>query len=134
MSPNAFKELPDDALLPVRTVRLLIQAMQSDGGPQTVTTRQAAQIIGWRQRDWSRWADEGLIPGAVRVGGKWALPRDACQQLHDKRMGRTAPTEDKPISRRGNHVTWAEREAARQAKQGNPALPFTPRLLGRRSS
>lgn len=65
------------------------------GGPEILSTQQAAQLFGWDSRRWREWAqDPARIPGAfIDNYGHYRLPRDECRTLKERmeRDGRAPP-------------------------------------------
>ena len=88
-------ELPEDAEITV-TVRLgdWLRAREARaGGPEVLTTKEAAARYGYTPERWRRWAEAGRIDGVWQDGrwGPWRLPRLACEahlRAH-KRRSRT---------------------------------------------
>lgn len=51
----------------------------------TLTTGQAARILGVADRTVFRWAERGAFAGAVRMGGRYRIPRPEVERV--KREG-----------------------------------------------
>lgn len=96
----ALRCLPDDYRLPLLlTVGQWVGLLESVrcGPPEWLSTRQAADLIGWTPKDWRRWAKDGRIEGAVQDDrDRWKLPREACrayvtERFSFNREGRRGP-------------------------------------------
>lgn len=91
--------LPEDADLQLSvSVADLRQAYESaKGGPDLLSTRQAADYIGYTPKRWRRWAKEGKIDGAYQdEKDRWRLPNQACRafiedKYHSDTGGRRGP-------------------------------------------
>jgi hypothetical protein len=97
-------QLPDDAEITV-TVKVgdWLRAREAQrGGPEIVTSAQAAKVLGYDPAYWSRLAKAGKLPGAYREReeGHWRLPRAECE-AHIRRLQRRAgvTTDTDPASR-----------------------------------
>lgn len=82
---EALPWLGDDAevTITLRVADLRNAVEMANGGPQVMSTRQAADVYGWSPKRWRRWAEEGLVDGAWQEEGKrgaWRLPRDGCRK------------------------------------------------------
>lgn len=64
-------------------------ANQADGGPQ-LTAGQAARILQVSRKTVSRWADKGLIPCLVTLGGHRRFRRSALEVIQ-REMDRSDP-------------------------------------------
>lgn len=56
------------------------------GGPEIMSTAQAAMVFGFSTKRWRRWAEAGRVAGAWEDGedgkrGTWRLPRESCQRV-----------------------------------------------------
>jgi hypothetical protein len=94
-------QLPDDVEITV-TVRLgdWLRAREAQrGGPEIMTSAQAAKLFGYDAAYWSRLAKAGKLAGAYREHeeGHWRLPRAECE-AHIRRLQRRAIGQD-PASR-----------------------------------
>lgn len=61
------------------------------GGPEIMSTAQAAAVFGFSAKRWRRWAEADRIDGAWQEDGKrgpWRLPRDGCRQLIEEEAAR----------------------------------------------
>lgn len=108
----AIAHLPDDAqvTVSVRKGDLMKAVEDRAGGPEVMTTGQAAKIFGYNAERWRRWAEAGAIEGAYQDAdqGPWRLPRESCAR-HARSLQRRA-------TRRAARVT------------DSSVTPITPRL------
>jgi len=56
------------------------------GGPEIMSTAQAAAVYGFSVKRWRRWAEDGRVDGAWEDGedgkrGTWRLPRESCRRV-----------------------------------------------------
>ena len=99
---RALAYLPDDAVLTVsvRKADLLAALEARAGGPRVFSTSQAAEFLGYTVQRWRRWAAAGVIEGAWQdEGGRWRLPRAACE-AHLERLQREGSSPEKRAQRR----------------------------------
>jgi hypothetical protein len=86
--------LPPETVVPITIGDLRIANERRFGGPEIMSTRQAAEFIGWSARRWREWAEAGLVAGAKRdEKGDWRLPRSGCRARMQEEMssGRKPP-------------------------------------------
>jgi len=75
------------------TAGALRQALSmAAGGPEVMSTTQAARIYGWTSKRWRGWAEAGRVEGAWQdERGRWRLPRTSCRALAAGRARASAP-------------------------------------------
>lgn len=96
---EALHYLPDDHPVEVRVPagELREALSRSNGGPELLSTRQAAEYIGFTPKRWRRWAKDGKIDGAFQdEKDRWRLPNEACRvfianKYHSDTGGRRGP-------------------------------------------
>jgi len=84
----------DEVTVTLRSADLQRALEMASGGPEVMSTAQAADVFGWSSRRWREWAKAGRIEGAWQdERGDWRLPREACRALVGelKESGRRAP-------------------------------------------
>lgn len=73
---------PDTAVTVTVAAGALVRALEiRAGGPEVLSSKQAATLLGYSADQWKRWAAEGAIAGAWQdsPGAPWHLPRAACE-------------------------------------------------------
>lgn len=72
----------EQVTITVRRDALLRALEMADGGPEIMSTVQAAQRYGWTAKRWRDWACAGRVVGAWRdEQGTWRLPKASCVEL-----------------------------------------------------
>jgi hypothetical protein len=103
--PGALAWMTDDDPVTVtfRAADLRRAMEMAGGGPEIMSTAQAAKVYGWSSKRWRNWAADGRVAGAWQDDdGRWRLPRDGCRQLVDELRARgqysskTHPADDDP--------------------------------------
>lgn len=123
-----FAHLDDNAQITV-TYRVgdLRRAIElGEGGPEIMSTAQAAKIFGWTAKRWREWAEAGRVDGAWREeDGRWRLPRQGCRNRVDE------------LQKRGNHPPKTGRSTEPLGGRGlalpAPGAPETINNPGKRS-
>lgn len=111
---GAIAHLPDDAqvTISVRKADLARALEEHGGGPETLSTAQAAKHLGWTSRNWRDWADQGKIAGAWRDDvGRWRLPRRSCEEHVARLRNRSVPREERSVRRE----PWSTKRRRAQA-------------------
>lgn len=88
---------PVTVSLPADAFRRALQ--MALGGPEIMSTSQAAAVFGWSAKRWRGWAEGKRVAGAWQEkNGDWRLPRDGCRMLVAQmlRTRRTAPSPKTP--------------------------------------
>ena len=123
----ALAHLPGDAhvtiTVQVADLRTALEARA--GGPATLTTRQAATILGYSSKQWARWCVAGVIGGAWQDtdGGSWRMPRTACearieeQRRRGRRPGASAESR-RHLPRGPRRRRWPPEQAPEQRGRG----------------
>lgn len=61
----------------------------ADGGPEIMSTIQAARRYGWTPKRWRQWAEAGDVFRAWRDDhGNWRLPKESCRRLVEEQQAR----------------------------------------------
>lgn len=72
----------DHVTITVRRDALQRATEMADGGPEVMSTVQAAQRYGWTAKRWREWAHAGRVTNAwVDDQGTWRLPKRSCAYL-----------------------------------------------------
>jgi hypothetical protein len=59
--------------------------VMATGGPEIMSTTQAANQFGWTSKRWRGWAKDDLVDGAFEdEWGNFRLPKDACRRHVDR--------------------------------------------------
>lgn len=85
--PNEIAFLKDDDVITVNyRVGDLRRAIEmGSGGPEIMSTAQAAEVFGWTSKRWRNWAEHRQVEGAWQEeDGRWRLPRESCRQWVDE--------------------------------------------------
>lgn len=96
---DALRALPPDAEIEISaTVEEWRNRLPHlTGGPEVLSTRQAADLLGWTPKRWRGWAKDGKIEGAFQdEKDRWRLPNEACREFiadkyHSDTGGRRGP-------------------------------------------
>lgn len=81
---KALPYLPEDhpVQLQVPAGKLREALNRANGGPEILSTSQAAELLGWTTKRWRRWAKDGKIEGAFQDEKDcWRLPNEACREF-----------------------------------------------------
>jgi hypothetical protein len=88
----------NDSITVTIEVAAFERAMEmATGGPEVMSTAQAAAVFGFSAKRWRRWAEADRIDGAWldhekgKKRGVWRLPREGCRRVieEEQRKGRT---------------------------------------------
>ena len=112
-------------------VEAFYRAMEmADGGPEIMSTPQAAWRYGWTSKRWREWAEAGDVSGAWRdEKGKWRLPKESCRRLvEEQQAGGSRP----PRPRGAASSTKPMTETAVAVRRPNPSNPQTRKASIRR--
>jgi hypothetical protein len=70
---------------------------RATGGPEWLSTAQAAEIIGGSSRIWRQWAEKGWIEGARRdQAGNWRLPNTSARAQFERWLSGEKSRSDNP--------------------------------------
>lgn len=106
------------------------------GGPEVMTTAQAAAVFGFGAKRWRRWAEDRPALGAwldheEGKRGTWRLPREGCRRLmeEERRKGRSRAkgAEERASARNANAGGRSRSSSGRRVA----SLPATTTTTGR---
>jgi hypothetical protein len=102
----------------------------ADGGPEIMSTPQAARRYGWTSRRWRQWAEAGDVSRAWRDDqGNWRLPKESCRRLVEEQQARGS----RPSRSRGAaSSTKPVAQPAVAVRRPNPSNPPTQKASIRR--
>lgn len=109
------------------TAGALKRAMKmAAGGPEVMSTAQAARVFGWTPKRWRAWAESGRIAGAWRDDrGRWRLPKAGCRAVAAAQPGAAASPalgSDPPVVRARPKDSQGSVKRGRSIRRG----PRTP--------
>lgn len=127
-----------DAITVTIGVAAFERAMEmATGGPEVMSTAQAAVVFGFGAKRWRRWAEADRIDGAWldhekgKKRGVWRLPREGCRRVikEEQRKGRTRAkgNQERVTTRNANAGKKAGTSRERRVVSHQTAAPTTGR-------